>query len=133
MNCTNCGTPLNDNAKFCTKCGAVIQPVTENMTQPLPTNGEGNPNQSIYTTQYMTMSPKKGLSTKQHNAIHTLMGITIIILGILTIYYANEATFWYDSSSMYKEEANEWKHTYENYQNRSDSEKTMDAIRSWFD
>jgi len=34
MNCTNCGASLKENTKFCEECGASVNPVTANTTEP---------------------------------------------------------------------------------------------------
>jgi len=132
MNCINCGTSLNDNAKFCTKCGTVIQSIPEISTQNIPANKLNNFNQPIYTTPNMMSPAKKSLSNKQHNAIHVLMGLIIIILTITTIYFGKETFFWYDASNMYRNQSESYRNQYEEYINRSPEEKTKDAISSWF-
>ena len=35
MNCTNCGAPLNENAKFCTSCGTKVEAKTAEPIPPL--------------------------------------------------------------------------------------------------
>lgn len=74
MYCNKCGTTLKDGSRFCSKCGAQIQPPTNQPPGPMP--------------QYESSSGNRG-------AFFLLIGIILNIVGIIMIVYGNyKANDW---------------------------------------
>lgn len=106
MNCPKCGNALEENAKFCQKCGNPVSAPNMNtgqqpiyMTAPMQ-------QQPVYIANPSTTIPKK------NNIITIILGIVVVILVVALISVNSEL---------------------ESYKNRNPVDQTIDAIGSWFE
>lgn len=106
MNCTNCGNVLEDNAKFCTKCGNSISVKNMNISQQPVNIATPIQQQPIYSVNPVGTTPKK------NNVLTIILGIAVAVLVVMLV------------STQYQ--------LYE-YKNRNAVDKTIDAIGSWLE
>ena len=129
MLCPNCGNELESNAKFCTKCGATVDEIP---VVPISAPTQQYQNMGYNQNMQMMMQPmgqpikKRKMGNVVHNVIHVIMAIIIIGLCVLINDYSNTLS---DMNSAYDSLSKE----YDDYQNRSATEKTADAFWSWFE
>ena len=96
MLCKNCGTELNENAKFCNSCGAAVG--TENVTEANPVPPEdgsenwkgqepvsGEPAAADEAAQPGEAVPAEAApAAKKHNVLlYILIALAVIIIAIL--------------------------------------------------
>lgn len=112
MNCTNCGNILNENAKFCQKCGTPVSVPNMSAGQQ-PVNATAPMQQPVYGTILSTNTHKK------NNIIIIGLAIVIVVLALMLISMQSKV------SSL--------KAQLEQYENRNSIEKSIDAIGSWID
>jgi uncharacterized membrane protein YvbJ len=80
MFCTKCGEQLNDNAKFCVKCGAAVEIKMPQQQQIPITQMQPNQNYAYQTNQTMPSTPKKPWSKLAKLIL--IEAILVIALGI---------------------------------------------------
>lgn len=109
MNCTNCGNTLEENAKFCTKCGKHVSIPNANIGQ-----------QPVYNVNPAGVIPEK------NNTITIILGIAVGVLVIVLISMQSKVT-------NLENELSQAQLQIEDYGNRNAIDKTIDAIGSWLD
>ncbi len=118
MNCKNCGTPLNENDKFCQNCGMVVDsPVAQTNNDPFMANQQvnnqnngigmgnsqnvqtlnmnNNPMQNNVNMQPFNQPPMNEFNTNpiankkgNSNMITIIMGVVIVVLLIVVVFLA---------------------------------------------
>ena len=85
--CRNCGAPVDENAKFCAKCGAVqitqqVQQSAQQPVQPAPQPVYQQPVQSVYQQPAQPIQPVQ--PAKKSNGLCTA-GLVLSLVGIITV------------------------------------------------
>lgn len=92
MYCMNCGKPLKDGARFCTACGAPVQPVgtqqTEVQKNAVPPARQGGTAQYDMGGAHTPLPQKPGKPKKQSNvtlivALLALAVATAVVVGLV--------------------------------------------------
>lgn len=127
MICQKCGTPLNENAKFCTTCGSEIimedDKHIEDAVYPdlntvfsEPQAEDSDYEQQFYKNSQNNYEPNIVNRTHKSNIIYKVItGIAFILL--LWIMVENDSL----------------KRQIDGYDNRGTIEKSVDAIDAWWD
>lgn len=120
MYCSKCGNNLEENAKFCQKCGTSVSVPNMSASQQ-PVNVAPTTQQAAYGTILTTTTmPKK------NNIILIALGVAVAVLAIMLISMQSE------KSSLETQNSNLERQMYD-YENRNKIDKTIDAIDSWID
>ena len=155
MKCSNCGFISETDAKFCYKCGAVLnESATSNSTEKSSTTTPSFTNEDIPSPQQSFSATMNGMShplttnffsqqtvantspkshNKLHNIVHTIMAICIVLLLLLingNRMYINDMDEYAD---YFHEQYLEYEDYYYENENKGATEKTVDAIDSWLD
>lgn len=119
MNCPNCGNTLEENAKFCQKCGNPVSAPDMNASQH-PVNMATPMQQPVYGTNPATTIPKK------NNIITIALGVVVVVLALILISMQSKI-------SNLENELVRTRNEMEDYENRNAVEKSIDAIGSWLE
>lgn len=127
MICQKCGTPLNENAKFCTTCGSEIimeddKHIEDAVNPDLntvfsePQAEDSDYEQQFYKNSQNNYGPNIVNRTYKSNIIYKVItGIAFILLLWIMV------------------ENNSLKRQIDGYDNRGTIEKSVDAIDAWWD
>ena len=127
MICQKCGTPLNDNAKFCTtsgseiitECGKHIEDAVNpdlNTVSSEPRAENSDYKQQFYKNRQNNYEPNTINCTHKSNIIYKVIaGIAFILL--LWVMVENDSL----------------KRQIDGYNNRGSIEKSVDAVDAWWD
>ena len=87
--CSNCGNPLEENAKFCSKCGSAIAASTDTPAAPVEVPAEPVYSAPVYTPIYSTPAviPQVTGKTKALGFIGMGLGIGGLFFSIIGIIY----------------------------------------------
>lgn len=158
MKCSKCDYNLEENAKFCYKCGTPVDessnfngnqetqiPPVANEGIPTPqqsftTNTNGTPPQQFYSQStngfpqqvpYNTMSsPNTDSSIK---TIKTICAVIIIaLLAVIFILYS-KVNDLESTVANYENLISDYENAIYNYENRSTLDKTQEAVESWME
>jgi len=90
MNCTKCGTPLNDDAQFCVNCGATVEPQAAGAPASQPVQAQpvyANPAPANTTVTEKNLPPEyRPLSPWAYFGLQLLYSVPIVGLIFLIIF-----------------------------------------------
>lgn len=113
MYCPNCGNNLEENAKFCQKCGTSVSIPNMSASQQ-SVNTAPSMQQAVYGA-----NPTTTATSKKNNIILIALGVVVVVLVLMLISMQSKNSSL--ETQMY------------NYENRNSVDKTIDAIGSWLD
>lgn len=120
MNCKKCGSPLKEDAKFCTVCGSNI--LSENIQNPHLDTASAAQAENFDNQQQMLKDPYKNnrgnLSSNKYNPNTVFQVIAVIAVCLLLWKTAEHISL---------------KRQIDEYENQDAVEKTIDAADSWLD
>lgn len=142
MICSKCGTTLNDNAKFCKKCGNPISvsdiPIADAYAEQQPNNMADfvqqpinsitNPSQEMPYNANIT-----GAIEQKDKTIKIVGGIVIAVLVVALIFKSNENSQLKNDIARYEDQIYQYEDKIYQYENENVIEKTIDAVGSWVD
>lgn len=117
MNCSNCGNTLNENSKFCPKCGNPVSEIGTNANQQTG-------NMAVSMQQPIYNAKSTGVVPKKHNVITIILGIAVAVMIVILI--SMQSTITDLENDLYRAQDK-----MEEYENRDPLEKSIDAIGSW--
>lgn len=138
MNCKTCGALLDDNAKFCTACGANLAVGNVENTNTVPPSAPQNEiptfQQPYVNTQQPNMQPFYGNNQAYNgqmpngNTPKSNTGLKVALVACIAI-----IVWLFISLDDLQTQNDSYKNTINQYENENAIDKTFDAIDSWLD
>lgn len=127
MICSNCGQTLDDNAKFCAKCGMTVGVDNRGINisaQAQPAYNASVPQQIYYPNNSTNNNGK---------TIKIICGIVIVVLLAVVAVLYSKVAFLENSIAQYETIIEEYEETISGYENRSTLDKTGEALEGWLE